>query len=434
MDKHHREQGWRALVERRTRIWIGLGTALLVGSAGAQPVATARDTPVVDPATRHAPASGLPERPRFLVAQAEAAGEGGPNEGGGPVLGTITEFRLSSNDPNAFAYEAASQVSAYAALVYDTYAAADGAARALRQAAGALAASPAGETLLAARNAWLAARATYLKTEAFLNYAGPVDGPGGPFPRLNQWPVNPGEIDALLADANQSLQFRAIARLNKVEPPVKITTGLHVVEYLLWGEDGAVTADAFAGEAGARRGQYLEAVTQLYANDMGVLAAAWAEGSNNYRASVEQMDQRNALGRAFNGMTVLIGYELPLRRIGAGLFPANENFQPSPFSHTSHEDGLYAFEGARAVYFDTGIVRLVADTDAELAARIEAGFEHAGTALAALDAPYARFLGPAAGSRERQAAEAAVKALTDLALDLRTAGNRLGVLVVVPGM
>ena len=51
-----------------------------------------------------------------------------------------------------------------------------------------------------------------------------------------------------------------------------------------------------------------------------------------------------------------------------------------------------------------------------------------------MDAPYERFLAPATGSPERATAEAAVKALTNLARDLRQAGNRLGILVVVPGM
>ena len=146
------------------------------------------------------------------------------------------------------------------------------------------------------------------------------------------------------------------------------------------------------------------------------------------------MDQRNALGRAFNGMTVLLGYEVPLRRIGAGLFPANENFQPSPFSQTSAEDNRHAFEGAKSVYFETGLDKLLVQADAELAAKVAAGFEKAEAALAAMDAPYERFLASPTGSPERATAEAAVRALTDLARDLRQAGNRLGVLVVVPGM
>lgn len=422
-------------MERRTRIWIGLGTALLVGSAGVERVALARETSYDSATDVDALAMPAPQRQRLLVAQADASGEGGPGEGGGPVLGTITEFRLSTtNDGSAFAYDAAAQVNGYAELVYGAYSAAAAAAAEFRSAADALAAAPNAETLEAARSAWSKARETYLRTEAFLNYAGPVDGPGGPFPRLNFWPIKPATIDELLADPAQSLNFRALARLNKIEAPVKVTVGLHVAEYLLWGADGAVTADAFAGEAGARRASYLEAVAQLYGNDIGVLAAAWAPGANNYRASVESMDKRNALGRTFNGMAALLGYELPLRRLGAGLFPANQNFQPSPFSSTSEQDNAATFAGARAVYFDTGLDKLVTAADPELAATLDAGFARAAAALGALDAPYARFLAPASGSPERQAAEAAVKALTELARDLRTAGNRLGVLVVIPGM
>ena len=109
--------------------------------------------------------------------------------------------------------------------------------------------------------------------------------------------------------------------------------------------------------ANDRRRDYLAAVAQLLVNDLGVLVAAWAPDANNYRAAVEAMDQRNAIGRAFNGMTVLVGYEIPLRRIGAGLFPANANFQQSPFSDTSAADNRFAFEGARNVYYGSGLRR-----------------------------------------------------------------------------
>ena len=420
-------------MERRTRIWIGLGTALLVGSTGAGHAVIARETPVVDPTVKQA-GSSLPERPRVHIAQAEAAGEGGPNEGGGPVLGMITEFRLSSNDPNAFVYDAKGQVAGYVELVSKAYGAAHAAATTLHQAIDALRDAPGAATLEAARQAWSAARSSYLETEAFLNYAGPVDGPGGPYPRLNGWPVDTALIESLLADSSQSLAFRAIARLNSIEPPEKITTGLHVLEYLLWGADGGLNAEAFAGETGTRRLDYAAAVAQLFLNDMTVVDAAWAPGVNNYRASVEAMDQRNSLGRAINGAAALLGYEIPLRRIGGGLFPANKNFQPSPFSQSSAEDNVHSFHGARAVYFDTGLDRLVEATDAELAAKIVAEFAAAEAALAAMNAPYERFLAPPSGSPERATAEAAVKALTTLTRDLRQAGNRLGILVVVPGM
>ena len=418
-------------MQRQTRIWLGLGTALLVGSTGVERVTVAREHPVAD-RTDTVPAQAQSAGPRVYVAQAEAAGEGGPNEGGGPVLGTITEFRLSSSDPGAFAFDGSAQVAGYVDLVSAAYSAALEQAMSLQAAVETFVGSPSQQTLADARMAWSHARDAYLRTEAFLFYAGPVDGPGGPFPRLGSWPVHPAVIEALIADEAQSLNFRALARLNTVEPVAKITTGLHVLEYLLWGADGALTADAFANAS--RRGEYANSLTQLLVNDLTVLSAAWAPGSNNYRAAVEAMDQRNALGRAFNGMTVLIGYELPLRRIGAGLFPANENFQPSPFSDSSEADLAASFGGARAVYFDTGIDQLVRDTDPDLADRVEAGFAAAEEAVGRMAAPYGRFLAPPSGSAERQTAEAAVKALTNLARDLRQAGNRLGILVVVPGM
>jgi putative iron-regulated protein len=133
-------------------------------------------------------------------------------------------------------------------------------------------------------------------------------------------------------------------------------------------------------------------------------------------------------------MTVLLGYEIPLRRIGAGLFPANENFQPSPFSDSSSKDGIAAFEGAQAVYFTSGLDALIQTSDPAIAEKIATGFDRAEKALAAMDAPYARFLAPASGSPERKIADEAVRALTDLARDIRQGANGLGVLVVVPGM
>ncbi|HMQ93707.1 MAG TPA: imelysin family protein [Amaricoccus sp.] len=419
-------------MQRKTRIWIGLGAAVMVGGTSVDRTALAWDLAGPD-----SPASGAafggPER--LFAAQAEG-GEGGPGEGGGQVLGTITEFRLSSTVPGAFDYDAAAQVTAYGELVHGTYVAAQEAAKALREAIAALLDDPSPEAFEAARQAWRAARDAYLRTEAFQFYAGPVDAPGGPLPRLNSWPVDADRVAGIIGDPSVPLDFRGLARMNQAGGAGEVTTGLHVVELLLWGEDGDREHSDFVAGVGDndRRGAYLSAAAQLLVNDLGLLVAAWAPGRNNYRAAVEAMDQRNALGRAFNGMTVLVGYEIPLRRIGAGLFPANENFQPSPFSDTSTADNRFAFEGARDVYYETGLDALIAGADAGLAAEIDAAFARAETALLALDAPYARFLAPAAGSRERATAEQAVRALTDLGRELRRAGNRLGVLVVVPGL
>ena len=177
-------------------------------------------------------------------------------------------------------------------------------------------------------------------------------------------------------------------------------------------------------------------MAQLLVNDLGLLVAAWAPDANNYRAAVEAMDQRNAVGRAFNGMTVLAGYEIPLRRIGAGLFPAEREFPAVAVQrHLRRRQPLRLRRRAG------GLLPTRASTTCSPASirrwppRSHAAFERADAALVPLDAPpYDRFLAPPPGSPERAEAEAAVRALTDLGRELRQAGNRLGVLVVVPGL
>src|SRR5690606_7498113 len=124
--------------------------ALLVGITGVERVALAREIAIVDPDSRPASATAS-QRPRIHIAQATASGEGGRGEGGGQVLGSITEFRLSSNDPAAFDYDAAHQVAAYTDLVAASYAAALQAAEALRTSVDALSTAPDRETLQAAR-------------------------------------------------------------------------------------------------------------------------------------------------------------------------------------------------------------------------------------------------------------------------------------------
>src|SRR5688572_21616031 len=101
-------------MERKIRVWLGIGAAVLVSGGGAVP-----STLAAAPGGVPDESAGivLPARPfAGLLAQAEG-GEGGPGEGGGPVGGTgLDDYRLLSTDPNAFKYDAAAEVAAYGAL------------------------------------------------------------------------------------------------------------------------------------------------------------------------------------------------------------------------------------------------------------------------------------------------------------------------------
>ncbi|MCW5696476.1 MAG: hypothetical protein KIS96_07030 [Bauldia sp.] len=450
-------------MERKTRMWLGLGAAVLMsGTSIPTNAAIGEADGTIAASPRPAPdqASGR----LFQLAQADdgpvfeggEGGEGEGGEGGGQILGTIVEFRLTSTDPNAFNYDASAQVATYGAVVYERYAATQAATVAMQEAIAALLADPTETTLEAARAAWTAARAAYMQTEAYLFYAGPIDGLNGPLPRINSWPVDPAYLDyvegdpdaGIVNDPSIELNRASVVRLNLAGGETHVTTGWHAIEFLLWGEDlsadgpGARPAtDYVAGEGNNdRRRELLRIATQILVNDLTVVTAAWAPDANNYRATVLAMDQRNAIGRAFNGMAVLAGYEMGLKRIGAGLRRTGE-FEQSRFSDTTSADNINDLRGIRDVYFGNvggvdgdGFDDLVASVDPALNDRVVAAFDRAEAAIAALDVPYDSILASPEDSPARAEAREAVDALRELAAALRAAGNRLGVLVLIPGV
>ncbi len=136
-------------------------------------------------------------------------------------------------------------------------------ARALREAVGALVASPTEETLEAAREAWRQARIPYQQTESF-RFGNPiVDAWEG---RVNSWPLDEGLIDYVDAaygtesDENAFYTVNIIANAEvsvdgttldatEITPDVlrqlheiggveaNVATGYHAIEFLLWGQD-----------------------------------------------------------------------------------------------------------------------------------------------------------------------------------------------------
>jgi putative iron-regulated protein len=311
--------------------------------------------------------------------------------------------------------------------------------------------------MTAARAAWVEARAAYARTEAFLFYAGPIDGLGGPVKRINAWPVDAAFLDyvegdpaaGLVNDPSIPLDRATIVRMDQATGEADVTTGWHAIEFLLWGQDLGGTApgarphtDYHPGEGNNdRRRDYLALLCRLLVSDLSTLVAAWAPDTNNYRGAILAMDQRNAIGRAFNGMAVLAGYELALKRINAGLRRPGGAYEQSRFSGNTAADHADALAGIKDVYLGAGAAEgagfddLLASLDPPLNDRVLAALERAERAVAVLgQRPFDRVLASASGSPERAEAEAAVAALKELAGALRAAGNRLGVLVLIPGL
>ncbi|MGA0806511.1 MAG: imelysin family protein, partial [Pseudohongiellaceae bacterium] len=191
-------------------------------------------------------------------------------------------------------------------------------ARELQQAIDRFLARPSEAGLLAAREAWLAARVPYQQTEAF-RFGNPVvDEWEG---RVNAWPLDEGLIDYVApaygseSDNNWFYAANIIANplvdlggisvdASRITPEflaetlhtidgvdANVATGYHAIEFLLWGQDlngtnagaGArpwtdYSLEQCSNDNCDRRRAYLQAVTQLLVTDLEEMGQNWDEG------------------------------------------------------------------------------------------------------------------------------------------------------------
>lgn len=408
------------------KTWTTLGVALISTATMASATPAAR--------------APIAANPAFILADGEG-GEGG--EGGG---NDITSYKLDTTDPNAFAYDAKAQISAYASLVHDSYSEAKAAADQMAAAIDAMLDAPSPDTLAAARAAWVAARPAYLKTETFRFYDGPIEAIEG---EINAWPMNEAFIDyvegkpgsGLINDSKSSLAADALSALNQKSDEADVTTGWHAIEFLLWGQDLSLDGpgnrpytDYVAGNGNAeRRRAYLKAVTEKLVGDLQGLEQAWAPGvAGNYRDKFEKLDQREALGRIVNGMAILAGFEFMSERMGVALDSGDQEDEHSCFSDTTKQDFVYDLKGIAEVWRKTGLADLVKSRDAGLAGQVDALLVKAEASIGALGDPWDKVLRAEPTSPERKAAEDALASLQALADGLTKVGSNLGLLVLIP--
>jgi len=308
------------------------------------------------------------------------------------------------------------------------------AARALRQAVGALVAAPGEETLAEARAAWLAARVPYQQTEAF-RFGNPlVDAWEG---KVNAWPLDEGLIDYVDAgygaesDENAFYTVNVIANAGisvdgetvdaaTITPEVlaalheiggveaNVATGYHAIEFLLWGQDLNGTGPG-AGNRPAtdfdpanctggncdRRIQYLEAATDLLIADLEEMVAEWDAGGAA-RAAVTEADATAGLTAIMTGLGSLSYGEMAGERMKLGLLLNDPEEEHDCFSDNTHNSHYYDLKGMQNVWLGRyerldgslvegpGMAALVAERNPELAAEVEARLEETLAAARAL--------------------------------------------------
>ncbi|MDD2869991.1 imelysin family protein [Neomegalonema sp.] len=396
------------------------------------------------------------------------------------LLGAL--FACSSLTAPALAAEPAAVVKTYADLAEAVYSDSLSTARSLREAVGALTASPSAETLAAARAAWLAARVPYQQSEAW-RFGNPIvdDWEG----KVNAWPLDEGLIDYVDASYGES-EENPLYTLNVIAHPefsiagteidaaeitpaligetlheadgieANVASGYHAVEFLLWGQDlNGVEAgsgdrpwtDYAQGEACTngncdRRAAYLTAATDLLISDLEYIVAQWAEDGEARKAVTE--DPQAGLTAMLTGMGSLSYGEQAGERMKLGLMLHDPEEEHDCFSDNTHNSHYYDGLGIRNVYLGSyarvdgsvlsgpSLSELVAAADPAVDAQLKAELDASVEKLAALKAradsgemAYDQMLAP--GNAEGEALiMGAVDALVTQTASIERAMNVLG--------
>ena len=257
----------------------------------------------------------------------------------------------------------------YADIVLATYQDALADAEALDRVVNEFVENPSPATLDSAKNAWLNARETYGKTEAFRFYGGPIDDEDGPEAQLNAWPLDESYIDYVEASPNgegesvgtniinspdefPEINKEVIASLNEQGSETNVSSGYHAVEFLLWGQDLSegpgggerpytdyVTGSEGTNDHQERRAMYLTETTGLITDDLRMLVNEWEEGQDNYRAFFTSEDQvKTSIGRILNGIGKLSKGELAGERMFVSWDLRSKEDEHSCFSDNTHRD------------------------------------------------------------------------------------------------
>ncbi|MEL6760165.1 MAG: imelysin family protein [Myxococcota bacterium] len=226
---------------------------------------------------------------------------------------------------------------------------------ALQTAIDALVAAPSGETLAAAREAWLVAREPYGQTEVYRFRASPIDdtnydpsdGEDGPEGNINAWPLGEALIDYVvrgddfgvdeldvsgqsvglddgsnIINSEVTIDAALLENTATADDERDVIAGYHAIEFLLWGQDLNMGGNAgeerdntpgqrpftdFVNGVGCtngpdaatdatpceRRGLYLQVATEDLLDNLTTVRDAWADGAP-YRTAFTTVDTLDA--------------------------------------------------------------------------------------------------------------------------------------------
>lgn len=236
------------------------------------------------------------------------------------------------------------------------------------------------------KDAWVATRAPWEKSEGFLY--GPVDTQGID-PAIDSWPVDVTAIDAILASSNSITS----ASLDNDD-----ARGFHTMEYFIWGLNG----NKPASELTARELEYLIAAATNLTEKTAQLYNGWLQSQGNFASNFINAgqsgsiytSQKGALEELAEGIVIIADevangkIETPLNGNNGGASPEDEE---SRFSNNSKLDFANNVRSIQNIYLGDysgvngkGLTDVVVLKNATLDTQIKAKISEAISAIEAI--------------------------------------------------
>ncbi|HKQ56906.1 MAG TPA: imelysin family protein [Candidatus Eisenbacteria bacterium] len=332
-------------------------------------------------------------------------------------------------------------------------------AETLKSAIAQMLAHPSQRSLGRAREAWIACRDAYGRTETFRFSGGPIDdrhpvtGIDGPETRINSWPIDEAFLDyvagsprsGIIGDLSSPLTEALLVRRNTAEDETQVTLGYHAIEFLLWGQDRRRDgpgqrpfSDYLPGHpVRERRRRCLSLIADRLVRDLATVKVEWDAGPRRYVDHFRALDPKDALGHALSGPATLAAFELASERIGVALSSGSQEDEQSCFSDNTHRDLASNIEGiAQVLEGDAGtpgLMLAVEAIDPALAEDARERLRRARELVYAVPPPFDAILLAPEDDPRRRTLQALAGELLGLAGDLQRAGAAFGARVVIGG-
>lgn len=273
--------------------------------------------------------------------------------------------------------------------------------------------------LKAVKDAWVATRAPWEKSEGFLY--GPVDTEGID-PAIDSWPVNVVDMDAIL-NSGKAITSSLLEANNEAR-------GFHTIEYLVWGLNGNKTASQLT----TRELEYLVAAAQNLQSKTLQLYNGWLPSQGNFAkyfitagqtGNQTYKSQKEALMEFVEGI-IIISDEVATGKIETPLTGNQGNASPqdeeSRFSNNSKLDFANNIRSIQNIYLGDygttqgkGLTDIVASKNAVLDVTIKNKITDAITSIEAIPGTFTNAI-----SNNRTAVKNAQQKVAELKATLKS--------------